>query len=207
MKHGFFRSPVAFLPLSVFHPCFIRGSKKGCRDFPPERFRGYRPRQPPRLFPGFSGAWADRVRCPLGSGRQGRAPGLHRADYFRAVTLGADPPATNTTRHPLLLLRLSGVLLLRLLDVRLAGSLLNDPPRNTRPQSAGPATSGIDNVQSLDRATTLSRLAARGPLRTLPGPKFTKVATRSTMIRSRRSSCRAFVVSWVSFTSPAAVRG
>jgi hypothetical protein len=133
MKHGFFRSPVAFLPLSVFHPCFIRGSKKGCRDFPPERFRGYRPRQPPRLFPGFSGAWADRVRCPLGSGRQGRAPGLHRADYFRAVTLGADPPATNTTRHPLLLLRLSGVLLLRLDDNRFLGSLLfQDAPRNTR---------------------------------------------------------------------------
>ena len=37
-----------------------------------------------------------------------------------------------TTRNPLLLLRLSGLLLLRLADRQFVGLLFHEPPRNTR---------------------------------------------------------------------------
>ena len=84
---------------------------------------------PPRLFP-LRGAVARVGRFLLALTTQAECP--RRASPNRSDALRADTP-TNTTRKPLLLLRLSGVLLLRFDDNRLSGSLLfHDPPRNTR---------------------------------------------------------------------------
>ena len=96
----------------------------------------YRPRPAPRLFPGFSGAWADGFRWLLGTRRAGLthpAPRPSLAPRRGGSTFRTDPPTPNTTRNPLLSLRLSGGLLLRYDESRFRGSLLfHEPPRNTR---------------------------------------------------------------------------
>ncbi len=92
----------------------------------------YRPRPALRLVPGFSGAWAVRLGDFLALAGEAPCPsGI--SPVFCFCHLAAEPPTTNTTRKPLLLLRLPGVLLLRFDDSRLSGlSLFHDPPRNTR---------------------------------------------------------------------------
>ena len=80
-------------------------------------------------FPRHRGAGAAvRLGCLALDGEAVRS-----ADTSPDLAAFRDIPPTNTHRKPMLLLRLSGVLLLRFEDNRLSGSLLfHDPPRNTR---------------------------------------------------------------------------
>jgi hypothetical protein len=94
-----------------------------------------RPPRPPPLFPvapatGRGDAGWTGFLAPLG--QSFHPTGEHAVSSDLAV-LSPEPHRTTTTRKPLLLLRLSGVLLLRLEDARLSRlSLFQEPPRNTR---------------------------------------------------------------------------
>ena len=83
--------------------------------------------------------------------------------------LPAEPPDTTTTRKPLLLLRLSGLFLLRLAARQFLGLLFHEPPRNTRLFNRIPIRRSRDEFHEAGR---YAENAARHDARTTSPPRL-----------------------------------
>lgn len=98
---------------------------------------------------------------------------------------------THSTRKPILLLRLSGLLLLRAAERALAASLFHDPPRSTRAQSQGTPQNGTLQEQyarhsrkrqnkRMRRAAAHSEQQTSGSATSAPAPSYSMGDTHST---------------------------
>ena len=85
----------------------------------------------PRPAAAFGSRAGEPVRWLLAPAGQADCPAGTAPVFVLFGTLRAETP-TRTTRNPTLLLRLSGVLLLRYADRKFVGLLFHEPPRNTR---------------------------------------------------------------------------
>ena len=98
---------------------------------------------------------------------------------------------SHNTRKPILLLRLSGLLLLRAAERALAASLFHDPPRSTRAQSQGTPQNGTLPEQYARhsrkrqnkrerRCAALSEQQTSAPATSAPGSSYSMGDTHNT---------------------------